>query len=564
MKQTRYFTLLLLLLMVVTVARAVPARPGTKQTFTLNGGTRLSAVLTGDEYLHYWLTDDGLKLDDDGSVISPQAFSWLRQKAAARRMHNGERRTRRLKKAQTTSGRTLPVRTYEGRKRGLIILVEFSDLQFREGHDLDFYYRMANEVAFSTQDGFHASVHDYFMDQSRGRFDLTFDVLGPIKMPQSYTYYGQNGGKYNFDLHPGEMLISACQAVDDAVDFHHYDWDADGEVDQVMIIYAGRGENNGGGSQTIWPHEWTLDEAEGHTIMLDGLTINTYACSCEMKTNLQVDGIGTTCHEFSHCLGLPDFYDTDYGGHYGMDRWSVMAKGSYNDQAFTPAGFTSLERMCCGWLEPVVLQGDMEIDNMKGLTEGGEACIVSNDAWPDEFYLLENRQPVSWDAYLPGSGLLVIHVDYDEMAWQWNLVNTIGNFESEPGYGPGAVNDHQRCTIFHADNNNGSSATATYPQPESNELTPTSIPAAALFHPNSEGRYTMNASVTAITQNADGTVSFRFSGPEPTAITQPPSLITHHPSPITHHPSPITLTGRPAGRNPHGIIIINGKKTMIK
>lgn len=542
----RIAILLLFLAATTAFSHAVPAKPGTRRTLTLADGTQVSAVLTGDEHLHFWTTDDGRIFTDNGQPVSPSDLQQMKRTATMRRSLAAKR----------CAARRSANRLYEGSKRGLIILVEFAVQKFRSGHDLELYQRIANEPGFSTIDGFHASVHDYFLDQSRGLFDLKFDVVGPIPMPYDYAYYGENGGKYNFDLHPGEMVITACQAIDDDINFADYDWDGNGEVDQVMIIYAGRGENSGGGSNTIWPHEWNLTEAEGSTITLDGVVIDTYACSCEMQSNTHIDGIGTTCHEFSHCLGLPDFYDVEYGGNYGMGRWSLMAGGSYNDNAFTPAGYTSYERMYSGWLTPVELKGDEEVSQMKSLTEGGEAYIIYNDAYPDEYYLIENRQPVSWDYYLPGSGLLVLHVDYDETVWYWNLVNTIGNYEDDPEYGPGAVNDHQRCTIFHADNYSHSSTSAPYPTYNNNSLTPQSEPAASLYHPNSNGEMFMTVGITDITQNADGTIAFNAAGTT-TGING------NRNENGGMNGSWYTLDGRPVNNPAHGIYIYKGKKVKL-
>ena len=126
-----------------------------------------------------------------------------------------------------------------------------------------------------------------------------------------------------------------------------------------------------------------------------------------------IEGIGTICHEFTHCLGLPDIYDTAYGGGYGMGYWDLMNSGSYNSNGYIPAGFTSYEKMYCGWSQPIELKNDTVITGMKPLSEGGESYIIYNDANRNEYYLLENRQKTGWDAGIPGNGLLVIHVDYD-------------------------------------------------------------------------------------------------------------------------------------------------------
>ena len=79
----------------------------------------------------------------------------------------------------------------------------------------------------------------------------------------------------------------------------------------------------------------------------DGVTIDKYAVFNELSgsnTN-NIDGIGTVCHEFSHCLGLPDFYETTYTyGYYGMGSWSLMCSGSYNNDGYTPIGYSAYEK----------------------------------------------------------------------------------------------------------------------------------------------------------------------------------------------------------------------------
>ena len=536
----------------VTVAQAIPAKPGTRRTITLSDGSTVDVLLTGDEYLHYWQSADGRAFDDNGMLVSPFVLQQQRVKAAQRRSAKDPQRST-LHPQRST-------KTHIGEKRGLIILVEFSNLTFRRGHNQQLYNRIANEEGFTNSDGFQGSVHDYFMDQSRNLFNLTFDVKGPVMMPKPYSYYGQNGGSLDFDLHPGEMLIEACQAIDDEVDFSDYDWNDDGKVDQVMMIYAGYGENGGGGANTIWPHEWNLTEAEGAPITLDDMIIDTYACSNEMSGS-RIEGIGTICHEFSHCLGLPDFYDTQYTGNYGMGNWSVMGSGSYNGGGFIPAGYTSYERMCSGWLEPIVLQGEMDVTDMAALTDGGNAYILYNDAYPDEFYMLENRQPNSWDNNLSDNGLLILHIDYDEMVWYWNLVNSCADLQNEEYYGPGAVNDHQRCTVFHA-NNKAISWGATYPYDDNNSLTPESTPAATLWNPNSNGDLTMNATITDITKSAEGIISFHCVAPEvPTSLNTPPSTLHAQRSTLNRY---YTLEGRPVDHPSKGVVIRQGKKIVVK
>ncbi len=490
MTKRQFFTLCMFLMIVS--ALAVPAKRGLWSTITLDDGTEIKVELRGNEFMKFWQSEDGTAYvkNPETGLFKVADMGALREKALKKRTGDGRM------KAQTRSTVEKRKINYQGEKKGLIILVEFSDLQFNEEHTPELYDQIVNEEGFNNDMGFKGSVRDYFKDQSYGQFVIDFDVVGPVTLPESYAYYGENdafGDEYPDRL--AEFVEGACTAIDDEVDFSDYDWNGDGEVDQVYLLYAGRGESNGGGSKTIWPHEWALLYAVGKMLTLDGVNINTYACSCELASATRIDGIGTICHEFSHCLGLPDMYDTNYI-YYGMDCWDLMDYGNYNGNSFVPAGYTSYERMFCGWAEPITLDEDCKIDSMEALVNGGDSYIIYNDGNENEYYMLENRQQISWDGGLPNSGLLILHVDYDSLAWEENEVNSTST---------------QRCTIFPADNSYyRNTAGDIYPYQENDSLTSSSKPAATLNNKNVNGSYYMNKDVTDITQNPDGTISFSF------------------------------------------------------
>ena len=502
----KFFTISVMLVAVLT-AMAIPAKRGIWKTLPLDG-VPVEAQLQGDEHLHFWLTADGQQLSEqDGSFVLADMAS-LQVKSQERRTKAALRRHQRLKSVRRNDIGDFT--HYSGQKKGLIILVEFSNMTFSSANDSLLYTRICNEENFS-EGNFRGSVYDYFKAQSYGQFELIFDVVGPVQMSNTYQYYGQNVGQDNNDIRPGLMVATACQAVDSLVNYADYDWDGDGVVDQVMCIYAGQGEADGGNSSTIWPHEWELESSDyGHSLTLDGMVINTYAVANE-RTSGGIEGIGTICHEFSHCLGLPDMYDINYDGNFGMGKWSLMDTGSYNDNGFCPPNYTSFERYSSGWVEPKVLNYSQTISSMQPLGDSPEAYMIRNDAYSDEYYLLENRQQKGWDSALPGNGLLVLYVDYDYDIWTYNLVNTFnrGTYYDYP------ANDHQRCTIFRASNRTGggyynTSSGDPYPYRDNDSLTNTSLPAATLYHPNGNGNKTLDKGILDIARNGDGTMTFRF------------------------------------------------------
>jgi hypothetical protein len=335
-------------------------------------------------------------------------------------------------------------------------------------------------------------------------------------------------------------------------------------VDEVFVVYAGKGEADGGTVNSIWPHMWTLEDAKNEKLYLDGVAINTYACANELKGTGKIDGIGTFCHEFSHCMGFPDFYDTLNGKQYGMGDFDVMDQGCYNGNGFCPPGYTAYEKMLCGWQTPIVLADeDVDVDSLQPMSKGGQTYIIYNDANPDEFYTIENRQLNGWDKSYPARGLLVTHVDYDEYLWIYNYPNAIITDEkarSKWDYERG--NDHPRVTFFHA--NNSESYPKLYPYTKNDSLTATSKPSASLYNANSLGEKRLEGAILDIRQNSDGTISFRYRAHPSTQTAVNP--ITLHTLPSTDD-TYYTLDGRVAGTSKAslrpGIYVVRGKKVVI-
>lgn len=304
MKQ-RIFILNALLCLVLSVW-AVPAKRGVWCSLSLVDGTEVKAQLVGDEFLHYYVSKDGTKyVQDEATGLYRKMTDEVatRRRSAVRRAQAQGRQKRMLRKAQASN-------VFQGTKKGLVILAEFTNSKFKSGHDVTLFNRIANEEGFSEYD-YQGSIRDYFKAQSNGQFDLDFDVVGICPLSHNYAYYGKDvkGG----DAKADDMVVEACNwAHDNGVDFSKYDWDGDGEVDEVFVLYAGKGQaDNTKITDLIWPHMFYLSESD-KALTLDGVTINTYACSCELNSSGNLDGIGCFCHEFSHCMGFPDVYDVDY------------------------------------------------------------------------------------------------------------------------------------------------------------------------------------------------------------------------------------------------------------
>ena len=468
--------------------KAVPAYPA-KRIVKMADGTEQVLTLTGDEFCHYWLTEDGksMVLQADGTFRPLSYFELENIKAAGSEARSGSNARRARRKA---IGNFQPIL---GKKRGLVILVNFRDVKFVTENPQAVYQDFFNKRGY-TDYGMTGSVRDYFIAQSYGKFELDFDVVGPYTLTKAMGAYGAPSAN-GHDSDPQAMAEEACKMADEEVNFANYDWDGDGVVDQVFVIYAGYGESQGAPANTIWPHESVI----GGELKLDYVNVHTYACSCELsgKEGTNLDGIGTACHEFSHCLGFPDFYDVSYNGGFGMSYWDLMDAGSYNNDSRTPAGYTAYEKWMAGWLEPVELTEETQVTGMKPLAEAPEAYILYNEANRDEYYLLENRQKVGFDAGLYGHGMLVVHVDYEKNMWNANNVNTDPN--------------HQCMTIIAADGTYNFNSLAGDPFPGAKRktaLTDDTTPAATLYNKNVSGEKLMGKAIERITESEDGLISF--------------------------------------------------------
>lgn len=502
----------LALLAVCQAVMAVPAKRGVYKTLRLDNGQEIRAMLVGDEHGHFWKGDDGRAYVLNGNSYISVDEKAIMEKARASRLKANAKTTRR-----SAPGDPINFSGYRGNKKGLVILVNFADKKFQNGHDKALFNRITNEEHFHEGD-FVGSVADYFKDQSNGQFCLNFDVVGPVTVSKKEAYYGKNDD-YIIDMKADEMVAEAVNLVKDqnlVTDWRQYDWNGDGMVDQVFLIYAGLGEADGGDEDTVWPHQSVL----GYNAVRLGnnLKVDTYACSSELNGTGKICGIGTMCHEFSHCLDIPDFYDTGDSGGQGMGIWDIMDQGVYLADGYHPAGYTSYERWLVGWQEPIELNDeDVTVTNMKSLQDGGESYIIYNKRNRNEFYLLENRQFDNWDASLPNRGLLIVHVDYNADIWASNGVNSDIS--------------HQRVTVVPADGKYeyvyyedygiyytwDGMRTDPFPQNGVSAFNRSfrtyddqARLAARLFKKNIDDTYLIDSSVENITQHADGTISFNF------------------------------------------------------
>lgn len=534
-------------------ALAVPAKR-ISYTVTQPDGTEVTLTKAGDEFIKFYLTADNqvvfhandgyyfATIGNDGAAIpsdilaadpdkrndSQKAFvkalnaekisiamnltaerSKLAPAKAKRSFENTASRSAEIPQIGVGLNPGNKNFTSIGSPRVLILLVEYSDVKFKTANSQSYFSSMLNEKGFS-KNGATGSALDWFTDASAGHFTPQFDVYGPVTLPNNRAYYGANDF-YGSDARAYEMVIDACNALDSSINFKDYDNNNDGMLDNVYLFYAGEGEADSEETNAVWPHQWDLSGA-GLTITLDGVTIDHYGCSNEWDINYnRAVGIGTFVHEFSHVLGLPDLYHTkSNSAYYTPCEWSVMDYGSYNDEGRTPPTYSIFERNAYGWAEIEILEKEPKSVELEHILTSNRGYLIPVPGKTTEFFLLENRQLRGWDAYIPGHGMLIWHIDYN--TYQWGN-NTVNNNKS-----------HQYVDIVEANNNSDGSNASTlagwaFPGTKNvTSFTDTSTPCM-----RSWGGLNLETPITEIAESGSGIISFDVCGGKP-AIEAPVAL----------------------------------------
>ena len=394
------------LLLCSVAMMAKPARPGFFN-YTQPDGTVIRIQRHGDEWGHWTTNSQGqvVRQDADGffRVVEEMDTKTAAQLAKIRRNAKKQAMLQAPAKASLATGQ----------KHFLLLLVEFSDVSFTISNPQETIDAALNQEGYSLH-GAIGSARDYYYQNSDGSFEPIFDVYGPIKLDKKVSYYGGNDS-YGNDTKPEVAVRDAILKLDDsAINFADYDIDKDGYIDLVYMVYAGKGEADGGSEDTIWPHQYYLYSGAGLNVVRDGKRFDRYACGSELNGDGHQDGIGTICHEFGHAIGLPDFYDADYddnGTARTLLEYSLMDSGSYNNNGWTPPYLNIVERIMLGWLDESVLKefpanGDYEL-----LSVDNEVAYKTPTDMAGEYFVYECRKKEGWDKYIPSAGLIVYHVD---------------------------------------------------------------------------------------------------------------------------------------------------------
>lgn len=459
MKKSLLALLFLLLTCQVRATKAYPLPVVVRQS----DGTQLTVIGRGDEELHYYLTTDGVLLchegndffiaqvNDDGSLSATTLLAHekenrneleqqsINEQDKAKFEEYISRHQKGIsRRREPIDARSHTYFPHSGQPKVVVILAQFSDDKFIDEDPksvFDQYLNaevIDNSVGNQTVGKNYGSVRKYFQDMSGGLFEPQFDIYGPVTLPHPTAYYGE--GNDDMSL----FIPDVCTlAAEEGVDFSPYDANDDGIVDLVYVIYAGYAESISGNASTcIWPKSGvTYANVSDKRIYRYGVNaeLNGFPGCWPSEPFQRIAGIGLFCHEFSHCMGMPDFYPTSKSAQNamnpGMEMWSLMDNGEYAQNGYSPTAYTAWEREAFEWfkIDTLKTSGTYQLRNIDG--PGGNAYRIMNDENPSEYFILQNIQKSGWNHKMYGHGMLVTHVDYDQYAFTLSsnsVNNTIG------------------------------------------------------------------------------------------------------------------------------------------
>jgi M6 family metalloprotease-like protein len=464
-----WLTIALLITIGASDAFAISASP---KPFAVEqpDGEEITLQMRGDEYFH-WLEDvDGFTvIRHDGWFVyglrgangemeptdlkpgrdNPQAFALTRGERPSAAVQN---RTRALMADGQGGGTSAPAATTtSGQLKNLVVLMRFSNHATRVLPSVSNFDVLMNAVGGDPVLAPTGSVRDYYQETSYGILTLDSTVVAWIDLPNTEAYYANGDSGLTTKTH--EALKYALDVLDNDPTFSFLDFDQDGDnlIDAITFLHSGYGAEWGGTSadganylNRIWSHKWAISPYPGWTGS-EGVRVYEYHISPGIwgTSGSAIGRIGVICHETGHFLGLPDLYDTDSAGS-GIGSYGLMANswGFDSSQKYPPL-MCAWSKITLGWLTPTLITGAGSFTlNQSQAT--AEAYRINLGYPSNEYLLIENRQPVGFEAVMPQGGLAIFHID-DQAGF-----NTEG-YPGQAGW-PGNGN-HYRVALLQADGN---------------------------------------------------------------------------------------------------------------
>ncbi len=295
-------------------------------------------------------------------------------------------------------------------QKGIVVLTEFPDVD----HSV---LRSAVETRFSRH------LDNYVREMSYHRVSLQIDVTEKwYTLPRPVSRYRISSRNLEVDRSRVKDLIdNALDLAARDVDFTRYSF--------AVIFLGARLQDYGMIGLCGYPGMlgWTA----GGTLRTGG--------GQEVKGGVAVfcfqAHLGTLFHDLAHILGgvqggkrmVPCLYDHDLQAKPGPMRetavdamihlgfWDPMSCHYYK-RLEPPPGICSWTKLRLNWIAPakikVIRPGEKAEVVLGPLQDGSaETLVVRIPVAAGRYYLVENRQPIGFDRFLPGNGVLIMYAD---------------------------------------------------------------------------------------------------------------------------------------------------------
>jgi M6 family metalloprotease-like protein len=288
--------------------------------------------------------------------------------------------------------------------------------------------------------GGYGSLKDYYETVSNGAMTIVpaaetkgtvnDGIIGWLNLSAYYTEHPNPGSSItNANKY---ITKRALQAADSYINFASFDTNANGSIASdelhIIVIVAGFERSYGGADQpAVWAHNSDLSAIGAPTldgkVVASGVAKGYYSQMGEFHQTHN-GTLGVIAHEFGHDLRWPDLYDIDHTSN-GVGNWALMGTGSWNGLTHagdSPAFPDAWSRWYEGWMTPTTISGHSlgqavaraETSPTAFLLRPNPSAVdwlFMQHSGQGEYFLVENRQLTSYDAALPGCGLLIWHVD---------------------------------------------------------------------------------------------------------------------------------------------------------
>lgn len=447
---------------IVSALWARPAAPNVYNTVD-NGDSKLTLVNHGDEHYHYATTQDGYLVlpDQSGTYVYadtngkpsnviahdkdlrlPSENEFLEQLDESQKQNI-------LKKHEAIYGgrfpdeseqpgalilrsssspqplnRPTPQKWVSGERYIPTLLVGTTDIPHADSAAV---YDLLNKEGYN-KNGNIGSLRDYYLHSSNGKLDIHFDIYPlPLNVAQTSFGSGSNFSEGNYTKAGIDALVKHPNFKANANKYC-----AEGTtVDGFLFLFPGEEQNALKQSDYFWGHKYQMiyngaasQWSKGYTA--GGYTFDAYLFIAQYRdnsNNSKLNAMGIFAHEFSHVLGLPDMYSGS-GTNFvsGPTPYDVMTQGMYNGNWETPPSFSAFEREAMGWMTIKEMSPNSSYV-MRDISKM-EAFSVSNPNQNDEYYIVEYRPAVKYDAYIQNNGVYVWYIDYDAYAFENAAVNS--------------------------------------------------------------------------------------------------------------------------------------------